>query len=56
VVWVSKERLSQIEDEAGHLTDAPELVIEVLSPGKNNERRDKEAKLKLYSVEGVREY
>ncbi len=56
VVWVSKERLSQIEDEAGHLTDAPELVIEVLSPGKNNERRDKEAKLKLYSVEGVQEY
>lgn len=29
VVWVSKERLSQIEGEAGHLTDAPELVIEV---------------------------
>jgi len=55
VVWVSKERLSQIKDEVSHLTDAPELVIEVLSPGKN-ERRDKEAKLKLYSVEGVREY
>lgn len=56
VVWVSRERLAQIEDEAGHLTSAPELVVEVLSPGKQNEFRDKEAKLKLYSVQGVREY
>ncbi|MCC5652889.1 Uma2 family endonuclease [Nostoc sp. XA013] len=56
VVWVSRERLAQIEDEAGHLTGAPELVVEVLSPGKQNEFRDKEAKLKLYSVQGVREY
>jgi len=43
-------------DEAGHLTAAPELVVEVLSPGKKNERRDREAKLKLYSVQGVHEY
>jgi len=56
VVWVSRERLAQIEDEAGHLTGAPELVVEVLSPGKQNELRDKEAKLKLYSVRGVQEY
>ncbi len=56
VVWISKERLTQIEDEAGHLLGAPELVIEVLSLGKQNERRDKEAKLKLYSIYGVREY
>ena len=56
VVWVSRERLAQIEDEAGHLTSAPQLVVEVLSPGKENEHRDKEAKLKLYSVQGVREY
>lgn len=56
LVWVSKERLAQIEDEAGHLTGAPELIVEVLSPGKQNERRDKEAKLKLYSIQGVQEY
>lgn len=56
VVWVSKERLAQIEYEAGHLTSAPELVVQVLSPGKQNERRDKEAKLKLYSIQGVQEY
>ncbi|MFP4297733.1 MAG: Uma2 family endonuclease [Spirulinaceae cyanobacterium] len=56
VVWVSYDRLAQIEDEAGHLTDAPELVVEVLSPGVQNQRRDREAKLKLYSIQGVREY
>ncbi|MBR8833530.1 MAG: Uma2 family endonuclease [Stigonema ocellatum SAG 48.90 = DSM 106950] len=28
----------------------------LLSPGKKNERRDREAKLKLYSVQGVHEY
>ena len=32
------------------------MVIEVLSPGTVNERRDKEAKLKLYSSQGVQEY
>lgn len=47
VVWISKERLAVLLDEEGHLTGAPELVVEVLSSGKNNERRDKEAKLKL---------
>jgi Uma2 family endonuclease len=56
VVWASHERLERLLDEAGHLTAAPELVIEVLSPGKTNERRDREAKLKLYSVRGVLEY
>ena len=56
VVWVSQERFSELLDEAGHLTGAPELVVEVLSPGRENERRDKETKLKLYSNRGVREY
>ncbi len=56
VVWVSKKRLAQIEDEAGHLLGVPELVIEVLSPGKNNESCDRETKLKLYSIYGVAEY
>jgi Uma2 family endonuclease len=32
------------------------LVIEVLSPGSTNERRDREVKLKLYSRRGVLEY
>lgn len=56
VAWVSNERLALIEDEAGHLIDFPELVVEVLSPGPSNIRRDREAKLKLYSIRGVQEY
>ena len=56
VVWISNERLEQILDEAGHLRGAPELVVEVLSPGEENEKRDRQSKLKLYSVQGVREY
>ncbi|GAC1457852.1 MAG: Uma2 family endonuclease [Chamaesiphon sp.] len=56
VVWASNERLERLLDEAGHLTAAPELVVEILSPGRTNERRDREAKLKLYSVQGVYEY
>lgn len=56
VVWASHERLAVVLDEAGHLTAAPELVIEVLSYGNENERRDRELKLKLYSSRGVQEY
>ena len=56
VVWASNERLAALLDEAGHLTDAPELIIEVLSPGTENKRRDSELKLKLYSIRGVQEY
>jgi len=56
VVWASRERLDAMLDEAGHLVAAPELVVEVLSPGEKNERRDKDAKLKIYSTYGVLEY
>jgi Uma2 family endonuclease len=56
VVWVSRGRLQGMLDKAGHLTKAPELVIEVLSPGKANARRDRQAKLGLYSRRGVLEY
>jgi Uma2 family endonuclease len=56
VVWVSKERLAILLDQEGHLTGAPELVVEVLSPGVQNERRDREVKLKLYASRGVQEY
>jgi len=56
VVWISRERFESRMDEAGHLIGAPELVVEVLSPGLLNERRDREAKLKLYALRGVLEY
>ncbi len=56
VVWISQERLTTGLDQSGHLIVAPELVVEVLSAGAENERRDREAKLKLYSARGVQEY
>ena len=56
VVWVSAERLPLVLGEDGKLHDAPDLAVEVLSPGTLNTRRDREAKLRLYSTRGVREY
>lgn len=56
LVWISNNRLAVCLKNDGKLHDAPELVIEVLSPGRANERRDRDAKLKLYSRRGVREY
>jgi len=56
VVWASKERLTTALSSDGKFHDAPELVVEVLSPGSANERRDREAKLQLYSRRGVSEY
>ncbi|MGH2352998.1 MAG: Uma2 family endonuclease [Chloroflexota bacterium] len=56
VVWVSTARLPTILDADRKLHAAPELVVEVLSPGARNESRDREAKLKLYSRRGAQEY
>jgi len=56
VIWISNERLAAALHEDGKIHDAPELVIEVLSPGFANEKRDRDAKLKLYSRRGVDEY
>lgn len=56
IVWISNSRLAVALQSDGKLHDAPDLVIEVLSPGSVNERRDRDAKLKLYSRRGVSEY
>lgn len=56
VVWISRKRLATALYEDGKLHKSPELVIEVLSPGSSNERRDRDLKLKLYSRRGADEY
>jgi Uma2 family endonuclease len=56
VTWISHSRLAGQLDAAGHLRVAPELVVEVVSPGQENERRDQAAKLLLYGRRGVSEY
>ncbi len=55
LVWISNERLARYM-RGGKLYGPPELVVEILSPGTFNARRDREAKLKLYSRQGVEEY
>src|SRR5712691_10843791 len=39
VVWISRERLRTALQADGKLHASPELVVEVLSPGPENERR-----------------
>ncbi len=56
VVWISRARLAKAIQPDGKLHAAPELVVEILSPGSINAARDREAKLKLYSHHGILEY
>jgi len=56
IVWINRERLATVLGEDGKLHGSPDLVVEVLSPGMQNEQRDREAKRRLYSRQGVCEY
>ena len=55
LVFVSNERWSQIVAN-NRFNAAPDIVIEVLSPGADNRRRDLVAKRRLYHKYGVQEY
>ena len=52
----AKERLREALSDDGKLHKAPELVVDVLSPGAQYETRDRVVKLKLYSRQGVAAY
>src|SRR5436305_3665296 len=56
VVWISYQRLTTALQADGKLHTTPELVVEILSPGSTNQRRDREVKRKLYSRRGAEEY
>ncbi|HEX2516672.1 MAG TPA: Uma2 family endonuclease [Chloroflexota bacterium] len=56
VIWVRQSRFAQVHGGDGRLHQAPDLVIEVLSPGTINTARDRELKLGLYSLRQVPEY
>lgn len=56
LIWISNQRRSQLTDSSGHLTGVPELIVEVLSNNEKDKKRDRETKLKLYSVAGLLEY
>jgi Uma2 family endonuclease len=55
VVFISNERLTEIAS-GDRVAGAPDLIIEVLSPGAENAHRDRQAKRQLYRKYGVREY
>lgn len=55
LVFISHERRDEIAT-GDRITGAPDLVIEIMSPGAENERRDRTAKRQLYGKYGVREY
>jgi len=55
VVWIRRTDMP-LHDATGKIRYAPDLVVEVLSPGMTNTRRDRNLKLKLYSQHGVKEY
>ena len=52
IYFISQQNLSGFQEDGFH--GAPDLVIEILSPG--TEKHDKTYKLKVYEACGVREY
>jgi Uma2 family endonuclease len=54
-VFISQQRRREI-GASERIMGAPELVVEVVSPGTENARRDRVAKRQLYGKHGVKEY
>ena len=55
LVFVAKKRISQIASGI-HIVGAPDLAIEIMSPGAENVRRDQVVKRQTYAKFGVKEY
>ena len=55
LVFATHERMRKTL-MSGRFYAAPEIVIEILSPGASNARRDRHVKLSLYAARGVGEY
>ena len=55
VVWASHETMAKAI-RGGKFYAPPDLMVEVLSYGTENEQRDREAKLEMYGRWGVKEY
>ena len=53
IVFLTNE---QMKRAGPHIYEAPELAVEVVSPGKENARRDRSVKLQVYSKFKVKEY
>lgn len=55
IVFITSEQISNI-GISERIHEAPALAIEIVSPGKENARRDREVKRQVYSKFGVKEY
>lgn len=55
LAFVVKDRISQIASGI-HIVGAPDLAIEILSPGAENTRRDQVVKRQTYAKYAVKEY
>lgn len=55
VVFLTNEQVNNIGSRE-RILEAPELAIEIVSPGKENARRDREVKRQVYGKHGVKEY
>ena len=55
LAYIAKERILQIASGI-HIVGAPDLIIEIMSPGSENVRRDQVVKRQTYARFGVEEY
>ncbi len=54
-VFISNRQVSNIGSRE-RINEAPEIVIEIVSPGKENAQRDRVMKRQVYGRHGVKEY
>ncbi len=55
LIYISNERLQEIGTGI-HIEGSPDLIVEVVSPGSDNIKRDREVKLRTYRRHAVKEY
>ncbi|MGI9105689.1 MAG: Uma2 family endonuclease [Pyrinomonadaceae bacterium] len=55
LVFITNQQVGDI-GSGERITEAPALAIEIVSPGKENARRDREVKRQVYGKFGVKEY
>lgn len=55
IVFLTNQQVEDVGSEE-RIYKAPVLAIEIVSPGKENARRDREVKRQVYAKHGVKEY
>lgn len=55
IAFLTNEQIERVGSEP-HVHEAPALAVEIVSPGRQNARRDRVVKLEVYGKFGVKEY